>query len=159
MWDRNRWLMMLCAGLMIASLCVGLVPLIWAADDSSAGLPEFDTLLSAWVKAKAAGDAKLIAGFLSEEFIGVGPAGRGEDKRAFVQHYANPNIVVQEANGRDQTTRFYGKTVVVTGVYEIKGTSSGKDISGDYRYVDVWSKTVGDQWRIIASTLSKVRDD
>src|SRR5437660_1140624 len=74
-----------------------------AADDAGKAA-EFDTLLTTWIQAKTLGDPKLIAGFLSDEFIGVGPAGRGEDKRAFVQRVADPKIVVQDIHGHDQST-------------------------------------------------------
>jgi ketosteroid isomerase-like protein len=145
------------AGTIVLSLWLWCGPSARAADEPAPTTTEFDTLLSTWLQAKATGDTKMIASYLADEFIGVGPAGRGEDKDAFLARIADPRITVQDVKTRGQTTRFYAKTAVVTGVYEIKGTSGGKDISGQYRYVDVWNKA-GDRWHIIASTLSRVLD-
>jgi ketosteroid isomerase-like protein len=47
----------------------------------------------------------------------------------------------------------YGETAVTKGVYVIKGTFKGKDVTGKYPYTDVWVK-IGGRWQCVADHLS-----
>jgi hypothetical protein len=118
---------------------------------------EVATLAKKWLEVKQLGDAKVIGEYLSETFVGVGPLGVAEDKRAFVQRLANPKLEVKAIESSEQSLRSHGQVVVVTGIYQVKGMSGGKEIDGTYRYVDVVQKT-GARWMVIASTLTKVVD-
>jgi hypothetical protein len=131
----------------------------WSNDPASAQAPDdsLPTLLDKWKRSKAAGDAHLLEGFLEQSFVGVGPTGRAEDRKEFVTRLANPGLKVNESSTRDVSLRLHGKTAVVTGVHQIAGTLDEKDISGRYRFVEVWTKPA-ERWVLIASTMSKVQE-
>src|SRR5688572_22665232 len=72
---------------------------------------EVKTLAKEWVEAKRLGDAKLIGGYLADTFVGVGPLGAAEDKRAFVRRLADPKLKVTELGSREQSLRSHGDVV------------------------------------------------
>ena len=67
----------------------------------------------------------------------------------------DPKLKLTKLESSDQSIRIHGLLVVVTGQYQLQGTSNGRDVSGTYRYLDV-ARKVGDRWLIIASTLTRV---
>ena len=56
----------------------------------------------------------------------------------------------------DLTIHVYGKTAVAAGTATLKGSFKGQDISGTYRYTDVWVKRNG-KWQVVASQATKVQ--
>lgn len=58
------------------------------------------------------------------------------------------------SNG-EMSVRVFGDTAVVTGVAQIKGTEAGKDVSGNYRYTDVFVKRNG-RWEAVHTQATKL---
>ena len=53
--------------------------------------------------------------------------------------------------------RVYGKTAVVTGLSTIKGTYQKKDISGKYRFIDVFvKKKKKSEWKVVATQVTAI---
>jgi len=50
----------------------------------------------------------------------------------------------------------YGDTAVAAGTSTVKGTYKGQDISGKYRFTDVWVKRNG-KWHAVASQSTKLQ--
>ncbi len=67
------------------------------------------------------------------------------------------NIKFETMNLDEMSVRMAGKdTAVVTGRATIKGNlKSGMDISGQYRFTDVWVKQEG-RWQLMAWQATKV---
>jgi len=55
----------------------------------------------------------------------------------------------------DMKVHVYGDTAVVTGLNTLKATFKGKDISGAYRFTDVFVKRDG-RWQVVATQGSLV---
>jgi hypothetical protein len=46
---------------------------------------------------------------------------------------------------------------VATGRSTIKAKMKGEDVSGEYRFTDVWIKQ-GEQWQAVASQVTRIAD-
>jgi hypothetical protein len=65
-------------------------------------------------------------------------------------------FVVKSATLSDLKVRSLGDNYgCVTGVTKLTGTEEGKDISGDYRFMDIFEKKAG-KWQVIASQVTKI---
>jgi ketosteroid isomerase-like protein len=69
---------------------------------------------------------------------------------------AAKNSTFTEASLSDMNVRVFGDTGIVTGVAHIKGTENGKDVSGDYRFTDVFVKRDGN-WEAVNTDTTKVQ--
>ena len=101
------------------------------------------------------GDVSQVRRLLADGYIGVDVAGNVMDRFQRLSQLENASLDLQSAEAGEQTVAMISQSAVVTGVYQVKGSLNGKDVSGRYRYVDVWAKTP-DGWKVIASTMTKI---
>jgi ketosteroid isomerase-like protein len=65
------------------------------------------------------------------------------------------NSSYSEASVSDMSVRVFGDTGIVTGIAHLKGTENGKDISGDYRFTDVFVRRDG-TWQAVNTDATKI---
>lgn len=51
--------------------------------------------------------------------------------------------------------RAYGQAAVITGRSTIKAMVKGQEVSGEYRFTDVWVK-LDDRWLAVASQVTRI---
>lgn len=107
------------------------------------------------VRALMLGDTNLISPYLATDYVCIDVAGNAIDKPARLKQIKESGLKFSSVESEQQSIRHYGQTVVVTGLLDVKGSMSGRDVSGVYRYLDVWLKRDG-KWVAIASTMTRV---
>jgi ketosteroid isomerase-like protein len=87
---------------------------------------------------------------LDDTFVFVTPDGSLQQRAAFVDDLDNGNLKVTSTSNDDMSVRVYGDTAVVSYRSTDKGMYKDTDISGQYRWTDVFVKQKG-EWRIVAT--------
>ena len=103
------------------------------------------------------GDTTFLDRHTAANYIGTDPGGGVEDRAKMMAGAKAGNIKFETMDLDDMSVRMAGKdTAVVTGRATIKGNlKSGVDISGQYRFTDVWVKQEG-RWQVMAWQATKV---
>ena len=87
---------------------------------------------------------------LDDTFVFVAPDGSLQQRAAFVADLDNGNLKITSTSNDDMSVRVYGDTAVVSYRSTDKGMYKDTDISGQYRWTDVFVKQKG-EWRIVAT--------
>ncbi len=103
----------------------------------------------AWQKRDAAFLQKLFA----DEYLGTSSDGLVFDKAGDLANL--PKSEVASFKLEDMKVHVYGNTAVVTGVNTNQGKFNGKDVSGSYRFTDVFVMRDG-RWQVVATQGTKV---
>ncbi len=92
----------------------------------------------------------------ADDIISVDPMGVVTDKSQDKQAFSSGDVKLQSIDESDVKVRVYGNTAVAVGAQDVKGTYKGQDISGKYRFTDVWVKRSG-KWQIVSSQVTKMQ--
>ena len=103
---------------------------------------EYDTAL-------LRGDAAALDRLYADEFVYTNPDGEIRDKAQQLAFTRSGDLKFQSAQSSDVKVRVYGKTAVMTGRFNAKGTFKGENIDVRERYTAVWVKQNG-RWRLVA---------
>ena len=103
------------------------------------------------------GDTTFLDRHTAANYIGTDPGGEVEDRAKMMANAKAGNPKFETLDLDDMSVRMAGKdTAVVTGRATIKGKlTSGMDISGQYRFTDVWVRRAG-RWQLMAWQATKV---
>ena len=96
------------------------------------------------------GDASVTDRYLSDNYIFTGPDAAVVDKARMIADLKSGDLKIESSTPDDMKVQVYGNTAVVTYGTTDKGTYKGKDLSGKYRWMDVFVKRNG-RWQIVAA--------
>ena len=103
-----------------------------------------------WANAFVKGDAVKLAEIEADDYIYTGPDGKVTTKAEEQRLIKSGDLKFTECRLTDLKVRIYGKTAVVSGISLVKGTEKQHEVSGKYRFTDVWiHKKNG--WKAVAS--------
>lgn len=85
----------------------------------------------------------------ADSFTFTGPDGATSTKAEGINSIKNGDLKFESSTMSDMKVMQYGDSAVVTYTTTDKGTYKGQDISGTYRWTDVWVKRDG-KWQIVA---------
>ena len=132
-------------------LCLLVAPTLCAEEPK-------DTLVQIehdWANALVKGDVATWSRCVADDWIGTTPEGNLVTK-AGASADLKAGLVVRELFRLDDLkVRVYGDTAIVFGLETEKSKIHGKDMSGQYRFTDVFLKRVG-RWQAVASHLGSV---
>lgn len=139
--------------------CVGFAA-IWgaAAKAQAQGMTEQKVLQLEhdWANADVKADTAAIERLEAADFVFTGPDGMVTGKSDDLNDLKTGNFKADAIDLTDLKTRIYGNAAVITGKVTLKNCKwRGKDISGDYRFTDVWAKVNGN-WQVVASQSAAV---
>ena len=109
----------------------------------------------AWNRALEQGDAAALDRIWAEEFLDTSFDGTVTTKKEDLASVASGDLVYQSSKVRDLVIRVYGKSAVVTGHWTAVGQFRGADVSGEFRYTDVYVKREG-RWQAVASQITRI---
>jgi ketosteroid isomerase-like protein len=101
--------------------------------------------LAALLKRDIAGFARVFA----DDAVLISPDGSPQTKSQLVADLKSGDLVVESSEISDMKVRAYGDSAVVTYVTSDKGKYKGQDISGRFRWTDVFVRR-GGTWQIVA---------
>ena len=108
-----------------------------------------------WDAAFERRDAKLIATFLADEFIGTYSDGSRGDRARELKLATENNQQVDSRVLDDFIVKIYDNTAVVWFTQTLTGPRQGKPFTVVHKYVDVWVLRDG-RWQCVASQSTRV---
>jgi ketosteroid isomerase-like protein len=111
-----------------------------------------------WSRATVARDADAIGRLVAEDFAVIYPDGTTGDRAMELEGIAAGVVEFTSFTIHEAHPRIYGDdTGVVTGRSTIAGTAMGTDISGTYRWTDVWIRDDG-RWQVVSAQITRVME-
>jgi ketosteroid isomerase-like protein len=136
-------------------MMVGLLLLFSELALSGTAEEELLKLENAWSAAVINRDQAFLDRLCADEYISTSPDGLTADKRAEIVDLMSGRFKWESAALSDMNVRVYGNAAVVTGLNTLKGIYGDQDISGPYRFTDVFVKRDG-RWQVVATHTSRV---
>jgi ketosteroid isomerase-like protein len=107
-----------------------------------------------FARAVASNDADALDGILADDWIIVDPDGSMIDKARFLGVIRSGVLSHESMESTDLRVRFYGNTVVVTGLTTTKGKFMGQDFASCERATDIFVKQT-DRWQCVFTQLTR----
>jgi hypothetical protein len=95
-------------------------------------------------------DVAVFERHLADTYAYVGPDGNVQDRAKWIADMKSGALKMASSANDEFKVQVHGKAAVVTYRSTDKGTYNGRDISGQYRWTDVFVKK-GTRWLIVAS--------
>ncbi len=130
-------------------------PEVLAKDKNKDQSDEIRKLEEQWLNAYIQSDANLLSTIEADDFILNDPSGAAKGKSEDIQEVKSGVMKWSSAHLDEIKVRFYGKTAVATGSATIKGTYNGQDMSGRYRFTDVFVRKQQD-WHAVSSQVTSI---
>ena len=103
-----------------------------------------------WAEATVKGDVQALERLYTDEYLAIDPAGATFTKAQDIANVKSGNFKLATYKLDELKVRLHGEVAVVTGRNTIKATYMGKDISGAYRFTDVFVKR-GGRWQVLTT--------
>ncbi len=101
-----------------------------------------------WVKALVRGDGATLDRIMADDFFFAYPM-EGDDKAQFIADVTSGNVRVEYLNRENVSVRIWGATAVLTAKDSAKWFYGGRDFSGHYKIVHVYSQRDG-RWQLVS---------
>ena len=138
--------------LIILVLSISLAPFAFATDAES----ELKALEQQWSDAYVKGDTSVLKAIEADGYKLVDPSGIVATKARDIKELGDKKFVVRSSVSNEINVRMLGENFAyVTGLQTLKGTYKGENISGQYRFLDVFEKK-DNKWQALASQITKV---
>ena len=126
------------------------------AQTANAAEQELINIENGWSDAVVKRDGPALQRLYADEYLYTDSDGVVRNKTQDIADVTSGRAKIASFVLDDLKVHVYGETAVVTGRNTLKGTFEGKDISGVYRFTDVFVKRAG-RWQAVAtqSTLAK----
>ena len=101
-----------------------------------------------WVKALVRGDADTLDLIMADDFLFAYPM-EGDDKAEFIGNIVSGDVRVEYLTRENISVRIWGATAVLTGKDSAKWSYKGREFSGHYKIVHVYSLR-NDVWQLVS---------
>lgn len=144
-------------------LCVAIAVAISAVASGQPAAGKAEELLMQmerdWLNGFVKGDPAIIERIEAADFTYTDAQGKTTDRAQDVSDVKTGNFKPASAEVDQMTVRVFGNTAIVTGRSTLKGARyQGKDISGQYRFTDVFVKR-GGRWQAVASQSTRIAQE
>jgi len=101
-------------------------------------------------------DAEFAERTLADDYIAIGPLGQITTKSDTISARKRSQLHYDAIEISELVVRVYGKTAVVTGRVDVKGSELGEDFTGPYRFTRIWVKREG-HWEAVSYQMTVTR--
>ena len=101
-----------------------------------------------WVKAVARRDVEMLERIMAEDFFFTYPL-EGDDRAQFVSDVTSGELIVEHLTRHQLGVRIFGSTAVLTSRDTAKWIYRGRELEGQYKVIQVYSKRDG-RWQLVA---------
>ena len=116
---------------------------------------EVEKLNRQWMESYVRRDTDFLERYLADDYVSTFPDGAVLDKNGEIEALKSGAVALIEMTPSEMKVRIYGEAAVITGQSTIKAKVNGQEVSGEYRFTDVWSKQ-GDRWLAVASQVTRI---
>jgi ketosteroid isomerase-like protein len=139
----------------ISVIVAGLATLALAAGVES----ELKALEQQWSNAYKNGDTAVLKSIEAEDFKLVDPDGKVVTKAQDIKELGDKTFKIESFSFDELNVRMLGEnSAYVTGLQTLKGAYKGEDISGQYRFLDIFEKK-GNKWHAIQSQVTRIKKE
>ena len=144
--------------LMFAVIGLAAASNLWAADSYRSDKDTQDIIKTShdWNKAMLNGDTVAMEKILSDDYTFVDSTGNTINKQQEIGAYKDGSLKFESITASSTRTRLYVGGAVVSGTVSIKAKYKTDDISGEYRFVEVYEPAKGGGWQAVFSQITKV---
>jgi ketosteroid isomerase-like protein len=93
--------------------------------------------------------------YLAETYVFTAPDGEVMDKARSIADLKSGDLKFESSKPEDMKVQVYGDTAIVTYATTDKGSYKGKDLSGRYRWTDVFIERNGN-WQCVAGHGARI---
>jgi ketosteroid isomerase-like protein len=108
-----------------------------------------------WLQSQQKNNADLLTPLLADKFVNTSSDGKVTGKSETLAEYKKTKW--DSAENTDVKVTVYGDAAIATGVYNGKGTRSGKAFDVHERWTDTWVKMPSGQWQCVASQGAPIK--
>lgn len=101
-----------------------------------------------WVKALIRADRDTLNRIMADDFFFAYPM-EGDDKEQFIGDVVSGDITVEHLTRENVSVRIWGDTAVLTGKDSAKWFYKGRDFSGHYKIMYVYSRR-DERWQLVS---------
>ena len=101
-----------------------------------------------WVKALVRADSATLDRIMADDFLFAYPM-EGDDKATFIGDVVSGDVKVEFLTSENVRVRSWGSTAVLTGKDSAKWSYKGRDFSGHYKIIHVYSFR-DDRWQLVS---------
>ena len=134
---------------------LGLLLLVTAAWSQTGTEKAVAALEKQWLQSQQTNNVDLLAPLLSDKFVNTSSEGKVTGKSETLAEYKTTKW--ESAENADVKVTVFGEAAIATGVYNGKGTDSGKPFDVHERWTDTWVKLAYGQWQCVASQTSPIK--
>jgi ketosteroid isomerase-like protein len=117
---------------------------------------QIDRLEDQWRNALLKQDSSVMDKLLAEDYMAITSGGTLQTKEQTLANLRSGSVHVTALDISDRKVRFYGSTALVTSLAAVKGTNADEDISGSFRYTQVYVRDPKGEWKIVSFEASKI---
>jgi ketosteroid isomerase-like protein len=122
---------------------------------STARAKEVESLNRQWMQSYVNRDTGFLERYLADDYVSTFPDGAVLDKKGEIAALASGAVALTAMIPREMTVRMYGDAAVITGQSSIQATVNGEEVSGDFRFTDIWVRQ-SDRWLAVASQVTRI---
>jgi ketosteroid isomerase-like protein len=119
---------------------------------------EIEVVVEQWRQAILHSDATALDALLDDEYMAITASGTIRTKDQTLDAMRTGQLHLTSLTLFDRRVRFYGKTALVTGRIEAVGTNREGDMTGNYRYTQVFVRNVRGNWKIASFEINRIRE-
>jgi ketosteroid isomerase-like protein len=101
-----------------------------------------------WVKALVRADRVTLDRIMADDFCFAYPM-EGDDKAQFIGDVVSGDVLVESLTRENVSVRIWGDTAVLTGKDSASWSYKGRDFSGHYKIIHVYSLR-DDRWQLVS---------
>lgn len=123
--------------------------------ENSASATRVLALENAWGQAEKLGDVKAIEMLLDDNLVYIRYDGEVWTKPRYLTSLGDHASHEDEAVNESMTAHVFDNTVLVTGIYRVKGIEKGRPYSRRERFIDSWTYR-DETWKCVASQVTLI---
>lgn len=111
-----------------------------------------------WRQAVLHADVAALDSILDEDYVAITAAGTLHTKEQTLDAFRSGKLHITSIELSDRKIRFYGRTALITGRATATGTTSEGDMTGNYRYTQVYVYSVKGGWKLASFEINRIRE-
>jgi ketosteroid isomerase-like protein len=119
---------------------------------------EIEVVVEQWRQAILHSDATALDALLDDEYMAITASGTIRTKDQTLDAMRTGQLHLTSLTLFDRRVRFYGKTALVTGRIVAAGSNREGDMTGNYRYTQVFVRNLRGNWKIAGFEINRIRE-